>query len=140
MPRRSSSASTSLCSLTSRYQRAYADIYHGTLRCLYQRSSESPLLVDELKHLYDIFIQKQWIAANTKMQYIFSFLRGDVIFPEKTPEDIRESVRLLYGAMTKAKKRLHITYRNIQMGKPYSIDKESTPFLRHTESLPLLIL
>ncbi|WP_278971118.1 3'-5' exonuclease [Phocaeicola barnesiae] len=67
------------------FRRAYADIYHDTLSRLYQRSFESPLLVDELEHLYDIFIQKEWIADNPKMQYIFSFLHYDVISPEKTP-------------------------------------------------------
>lgn len=67
------------------FRRAYADIYHGTLSRLYQRSFESALLVDELEQLYGTFIQKEWITANPKMQYIFSFLRNDVIFPEKTP-------------------------------------------------------
>ena len=186
------------------FRRAYADIYHGTLSRLYQRSSESPLLVDELEHLYDTFIQKEWIATNPKMQYIFSFLRNDVISPEKTPslkeqlsvhlldittyreadlcdsscitekvfvstvhkakglefenviiyeatdgvypffdkktpEDIRESARLFYVAMTRAKKRLHITYAESvsgisRWGNPYSIDKEPTPFLRHIKN------
>lgn len=71
--------------VTELFRRAYADIYHGTLSRLYQRSFESPLLVDELEQLYGTFIQKDWIAANPKMQYIFSFLRNDVISPEKTP-------------------------------------------------------
>ena len=71
--------------MTELFRRAYADIYHGTLSRLYQRSSESPLLVDELEHLYDTFIQKGWIETNPKMQYILSFLRNDVISPEKTP-------------------------------------------------------
>ena len=183
------------------FRRAYADIYHDSLSRLYQRSFESPLLVDELEHLYGIFIQKDWITANPKMQYIFSFLRNDVISPEKTPslkeqlsvhlldittyreadlcdsscitekvfvstvhkakglefenviifeatdgvypffdkktpEEIRESARLFYVAMTRAKKRLHITYAESvsgisKWGNPYSIDKEPTPFLRH---------
>lgn len=183
------------------FRRAYADIYHGTLSRLYQRSSEYPLLVDGLEHLYDTFIQKGWIEANPKMQYIFSFLRNDVISPEKTPslkeqlsahlldittyreadlcdsscitekvfvstvhkakglefenviifeatdgvypffdkktpEEIRESARLFYVAMTRAKIRLHITYAESvsgisKWGNPYSIDKEPTPFLRH---------
>lgn len=183
------------------FRRAYADIYQGTLSRLYRRSSESPLLVDELEHLYGTFIQKGWIAANPKMRYIFSFLRNDVIFPaktpslkeqlsahlldittyreadlcdsscitekvfvstvhkakglefenviifeatdgvypffdKKTPEEIRESARLFYVAMTRAKKRLHITYAESvsgisKWGNPYSIDKEPTPFLRH---------
>lgn len=187
------------------FRRAYADIYHGTLSRLYQRSSESPLLVDELEHLYDTFIQKEWIATNPKMQYIFSFLRNDVISPEKTPslkeqlsahlldittyreadlcdsscitekvfvstvhkakglefenviiyeatdgvypffdkktpEEIRESARLFYVAMTRAKKRLHITYAESvsgisRWGNPYSIDKGPTPFLRHIKNL-----
>ena len=56
------------------FRRAYADIYHGTLSRLYQRSFETPLLVDELEQLYGTFIQKEWITANPKMQYIFSFL------------------------------------------------------------------
>lgn len=30
-------------------------------------------------------------------------------FDKKTPEEVRESVRFFYVAMTKAKKRLHIT-------------------------------
>ena len=139
------------------FRRAYADIYHGTLSRLYQRSFETPLLVDELEQLYGTFIQKEWITANPKMQYIFSFLRNDVISPEKTPEnviifeatdgvypffdkktpeEIRESARLFYVAMTRAKKRLHITYAESvsgisKWGNPYSIDKEPTPFLRH---------
>ena len=182
------------------FRRAYADIYHDTLSRLYRRSSESPLLVDELEHLYDTFIQKGWIAANPKMRYIFSFLRNDVIFPDKTPslkeqlsahlldittyreadlcdsscitekvfvstvhkakglefenviifeatdgvypffdkktpEEIRESARLFYVAMTRAKKRLHITYAESvsgisRWGNPYSIDKEPTLFLK----------
>ena len=181
--------------------RTCCDIYHGTLSRLYQRSSEYPLLVDGLEHLYDTFIQKGWIEANPKMQYIFSFLRNDVISPEKTPslkeqlsahlldittyreadlcdsscitekvfvstvhkakglefenviifeatdgvypffdkktpEEIRESARLFYVAMTRAKIRLHITYAESvseisKWGNPYSIDKEPTPFLRH---------
>lgn len=41
------------------FRRAYSDIYHGTLSRLYQRSSESSLLVDELEHLYDTFIRKE---------------------------------------------------------------------------------
>ncbi len=183
------------------FRRAYADIYHSTLSRLYQRSSEFPLLVDELEHLYGTFIQKGWIEANPKMQYIFSFLRNDVIsldktpslkeqlsahlldittyreadlcdstcitekvfvstvhkakglefenviifeatdgvypfFDKKTPEEIRESARLFYVAMTRAKKRLHITYAESvsgisKWGNPYSIDKGPTPFLRH---------
>lgn len=57
-------------------------------------------------------------------------------FDKKTPEEIRESARLFYVAMTRAKKRLHITYAEsvsdiTKWGKPYSIDKEPTPFLRH---------
>ena len=183
------------------FRRAYADIYHGTLSRLYQRSFESPLLVDELEQLYGTFIQKDWITANPKMQYIFSFLRNDVISPaktpslkeqlsahlldittyreadlcdsscitekvfvstvhkakglefenviifeatdgvypffdKKTPEEIRESARLFYVTMTRAKIRLHITYAESvsgisKWGNPYSIDKEPTPFLRH---------
>ena len=186
------------------FRRAYADIYHGTLSRLYKRSFETPLLVDELEHLYGTFIQKEWITANPKMQYIFSFLRNDVISPEKTPslkeqlsahlldittyreadlcdsscitekvfvstvhkakglefenviifeatdgvypffdkktpEEIRESARLFYVAMTRAKKRLHITYAESmsgisKWGNPYSIDKEPTPFLRHIKN------
>lgn len=186
------------------FRRAYADIYHGTLSRLYQRSFESSLLVDELELLYGTFIQKEWIAVNPKMQYIFSFLRNDVIFLEKTPslkeqlsahlldittyreadlcdsscitgkvfvstvhkakglefenviifeatdgvypffykktpEEIRESARLFYVAMTRAKIRLHITYAESvfgisKWGNPYSIDKEPTPFLRHIKN------
>ncbi len=183
------------------FRKAYADIYHGTLSHLYQRSFEFTLFVDELEHLYNTFIQNQWIATNPKMQYIFSFLRNDVISPvktpslkeqlsahpfnittyheadlcdsscitekvlvstvhkakglefenviifeatdgvylffdKKTPEEIRESARLFYVAMTRVRKRLHITYAESvsgisRWGIPYSIDKEPTPFLQY---------
>ncbi|WP_373136139.1 3'-5' exonuclease [Phocaeicola plebeius] len=57
-------------------------------------------------------------------------------FDKKTPEKIRESAKLFYVAMIRAKKRLHITYSESvfgtsKWGNPYSIDKELTPFLRH---------
>ena len=57
-------------------------------------------------------------------------------FDKKTPEEIRESARLFYVAMTRAKIRLHIIYAESvsgisKWGNPYSIEKEPTPFLRH---------
>ena len=92
------------------FRRTYTDIYYGSLYRLYQSPSESPLLIDELEYLYSTFIQKWWIADNPKIQYVFSLLRNEVISPEKTPEGISESAKLFYVAMTRAKKRLHITY------------------------------
>lgn len=183
------------------FHKAYADIYHYTLSLLYRKSFESPLLVDELEHLYFIFIRNKWIEAEPKMRYIFSFLRNDVIsmekapslkdqlaaylidistyrevdlcdsscitenvfvstvhkakglefenviifeandgvypfFGDKSPERIKESARVFYVAMSRAKKRLLITYAKSvsgisQWGKPYTIDKDPTPFLHH---------
>ncbi len=57
-------------------------------------------------------------------------------FDKKTPEEIRDSARLFYVAMTRAKIRLHITLAESvsgisKWGTTYSIDKEPTPFLRH---------
>mgnify|MGYP000665322683 CR=1 FL=1 len=61
----------------------------------------------------------------------------DGVFPKEGEDvDRDEERRLFYVAMTRAKKRLHITYAETvsgisKWGNPYSIDKEPTPFLRH---------
>ena len=78
-------------------------------------------------------------AKGLEFENVIIFEATDGVYPffdKKTPEEIRESARLFYVAMTRAKKRLHITYAESvsgisKWGNPYSIDKGPTPFLRH---------
>lgn len=86
-----------------------------------------------------VFVSTVHKAKGLKFENVIIFEATDGVYPffdKKTPEEIRESARLFYVAMTRAKKRLHITYAESvsgisRWGNPYSIDKEPTPFLRH---------
>ena len=70
-------------------------------------------------------------AKGIEFENVIIFEVTDGVYPffdKKTPEEIRESARLFYVAMTGAKKRLHITYAGFvsgisKWGNPYSIDK-----------------
>ena len=81
-------------------------------------------------------------AKGLEFENVIIFEATDGVYPffdKKTPEEIRESARLFYVAMTRAKKRLHITYAESvsgisKWGDPYSIDKEPTSFLRHIKN------
>lgn len=86
-----------------------------------------------------VFVSTVHKAKGLEFENVIIFEATDGVYPffdKKTPEEIRESARLFYVAMTRAKKRLHITYAESvsgisKWGNPYSIDKEPTPFLRH---------
>lgn len=86
-----------------------------------------------------VFVSTVHKAKGLEFEKVIIFEATDGVYPffdKKTPEEIRESARLFYVAMTRAKKRLHITYAESvsgisKWGTPYSIDKEPTPFLRH---------
>lgn len=81
-------------------------------------------------------------AKGLEFEDVIIFEATDDVYPffdKKTPEEIKKSVRLFYVAMIRAKKRLHITYADSvfgisQWGSSYSIDKESSPFLRHIKN------
>lgn len=85
-----------------------------------------------------VFVSTVHKAKGLEFENVIIFEATDGVYPfdKKTPEEIRESERLFYVAMTRAKKRPHITYAESmsgisRWGTPYSIDKEPTPFLRH---------
>ena len=78
-------------------------------------------------------------AKGLEFENVIIFEATDGVYPFFAPEEIRESARLFYVAMTRAKKSLHITYAESVSGiskwrNPYSIEKEPTPFLRHIKN------
>ena len=89
-----------------------------------------------------MFVSTVHKAKGLEFENVIIFEATDGVYPffdKKTPEEIRESARLFYVAMTRAKKRLHITYAASvsgisKWGNPYSIDKEPTPFLGHIKN------
>lgn len=86
-----------------------------------------------------VFVSTVHKANGLEFENVIIFEATDGVYPffdKKTPEEIRESARLFYVAMTRAKIRLHIIYAESvsgisKWGNPYSIEKEPTPFLRH---------
>lgn len=86
-----------------------------------------------------VFVSTVHKAKGLEFENVIIFEATDGVYPffdKKTPEEIRESARLFYVAMTRAKIRLHIIYAESvsgisKWGNPYSIEKEPTPFLRH---------
>lgn len=86
-----------------------------------------------------VFVSTVHKAKGLEFENVIIFEATDGVYPffdKKTPEEIRESARLFYVAMTRAKIRLHIIYAESvsgisKWGNPYSIKKEPTPFLRY---------
>ena len=67
------------------FRNYYADLYFGTIDRLYQQSSQEPLLVTELEQLYATSQERNWLKPEQKLDYIFQFLRNDVIDTALTP-------------------------------------------------------
>lgn len=60
-----------------------------------------------------VFVSTIHKAKCLEFKSVIIFAATDGVYPffdKKTPEEIRESARLFYVAMTRAKKRLYITY------------------------------
>ena len=86
-----------------------------------------------------VFVSTVHKAKGLEFETVILFEATDGVYPHfarTTPEDIKESARLFYVGLTRAKKRLYITYCNSisgisRWGNPYCMEKEPTPFLRH---------
>lgn len=94
-----------------------------------------------------MFVSTVHKAKGLEFENVIIYEATDGVYPffdKKTPEEIRESARLFYVAMTRAKKRLHITYAESvsgisRWGNPYSIDtisSESTTNSTDSELIP----
>lgn len=86
-----------------------------------------------------VFVFTVHKVKGLEFENVIVFEATDGIYPfidKKTPEEIRESAGLLYVAMNREKKRLHIKCAESvsgisKWGNPYFIDKKPTPFHRH---------
>lgn len=87
----------------------------------------------------NVFVSTVHKAKGLEFETIIVFESTDGVYPffaKNSPEDIKESARLFYVALSRAKKRLYITYCESvsgisKYGNPYTMEKEPTPFLRH---------
>ena len=87
----------------------------------------------------NVFISTVHKAKGLEFESVIVFESTDGVYPffaKNSPEDIKESARLFYVALSRAKKRLYITYYESvsgisKYGNPYTMEKEPTPFLRH---------
>ena len=104
-----------------------------------------------------VFVSTVHKAKGLEFENVIIFEATDGVYPffdKKTPEEIRESARLFYVAMTRAKIRLHIhirgiSVRNLQIGKPllyrqgtYPIPpphKEILSFIFNVSYIPIII-
>ena len=86
-----------------------------------------------------VFISTVHKAKGLEFESVIVFESTDGVYPffaKSSAEDIKESARLFYVALSRAKKRLYITYCESvsgvsKYGNQYCMKKEPTPFLRH---------
>ena len=86
-----------------------------------------------------LFISTVHKAKGLEFENVIIFEATEGVYPffaKDTPEEIKESARLFYVAMSRAKKRLCLAHsRQVtglsKTGRYYCIEKEATPFIRH---------
>ena len=87
----------------------------------------------------NIFVSTVHKAKGLEFESVIVFESTDGVYPffaRTSLEDIRESARLFYVALSRAKKRLYITYCESvsgisKSGNPYTMEKEPSPFIKH---------
>ena len=74
------------------FRKAYRDIYFHARKLLYERTfqTEEPVLVSEMRSVYQHLLEADRMMPIEKLHYIFEYLSHDILCPEEEPSLIEQ--------------------------------------------------